>query len=346
MNLQVVEKIADAVLYEGYLLYPYRPSAVKNQRRFNFGVLVPQSYSEAQVPGTEPCSMQTECLLLGDSDSSLDVKVRFLHLCEQETNGTTWQEAVTREVDASNLKLSSLMAEPHRVPILYSSTKEEGFERDACGEVGSTTIRNQETIEGVIELQVADCGLTVTASKRLFKIQAKILNLTPLKTASAKSRDEALMFSLVSAHTIFGAHNGEFVSLLDPPEEFREAAAGCQNIGVWPVLAGEEGRRDLLLSSPIILYDYPQIAPESAGDLFDGAEIDEILTLRIMTLTDAEKEEMRGTDERARQILERIETLSLEQLMKLHGAMRGLRALENDPLSESHERIGMASAGR
>ena len=77
-----------------------------------------------------------------------------------------------------------------------------------------------------------------------------------------------------------------------------------------------------MLSSPIILYDYPQIAPESAGDLYDGTEIDEILTLRIMTLTDEEKREMRSVDERARQILERTEKLSTHEMMKLHGALR------------------------
>jgi hydrogenase maturation protease len=95
-------------------------------------------------------------------------------------------------------------------------------------------------------------------------------------------------------------------------------------------MAGEEGARDCMLSSPIILYDYPQIAPESAGDLFDGTEIDEILTLRIMTLTDEEKREMRGVDERARRILERTETLPLEGLMKLHGAMRSPRPARED----------------
>jgi hydrogenase maturation protease len=82
-----------------------------------------------------------------------------------------------------------------------------------------------------------------------------------------------------------------------------------------------------MLSSPIILYDYPQIAPESPGDLFDGAEIDEILSLRIMTMTEEEKQEMRESDDRARRILERTETLPEEQLMKLHGALRGLRTI-------------------
>ena len=79
-----------------------------------------------------------------------------------------------------------------------------------------------------------------------------------------------------------------------------------------------------VLSSPIILYDYPQIAPESAGNLFDSTEIDEILSLRILTLTDAEKAEMRQSDDRTRGILERTENMPEEQFMKLHGILRGL----------------------
>jgi len=143
-------------------------------------------------------------------------------------------------------------------------------------------------------------------------------------------REQALLRSLASTHTILGIQDGTFVSAVDPPESLRELAAHCQNIGTWPVLLGEEGQRDTMLSSPIILYDYPQIAPESSGDLFDGTEIDEILSLRIMTMTDDEKREMRQSDERARQILERTETLPVEQLMKLHGALRGLRPLKED----------------
>jgi hydrogenase maturation protease len=143
-------------------------------------------------------------------------------------------------------------------------------------------------------------------------------------------RDEALMHSLVSAHLVLGVQRGEFVSLLEPPAELQELAAQCQNVGVWPVLVGEQGQRDSLLASPIILYDYPQIAPESAGDLFDGTEIDEILSLRIMTLTDEEKNEIRQSDDRARQILERTDAMPAEQFMKLHGAMRGMRPLKED----------------
>jgi hypothetical protein len=125
---------------------------------------------------------------------------------------------------------------------------------------------------------------------------------------------------------------GEFVSLMDPPPELQEAARMCKNEGTWPVLVGDEesGDRSTMLSSPIILYDYPKIAPESPGELFDGTEIDEILTLRVMTMTDAEKEEMRQTDERARQILERTESLPEERLLKMHGVVRELRSFDDD----------------
>ena len=124
--------------------------------------------------------------------------------------------------------------------------------------------------------------------------------------------------------------------------------ASCKNVGTWPVLVGEEGQCDTLLSSPIILYDYPQIAPESAGDLFDGTEIDEILSLRIMTLTDDEKREMSQSDERARQMLERTETMPVEQLMKLHGVLRGRSSPGHlaHPRRRPNERVGMAAPRR
>jgi hydrogenase maturation protease len=373
MNLDLVERIANAVLYEGYILYPYRPSAVKNQQRWNWGALCPRSYSEAQS-GTEAWAMQTECLVEGDPHATLDVKVRFLHLLEREVgvpnavsemrvagsddgeiqssisdadfsvvpslevNGNlfqTWQEAVERDVIMPAIKLSEAVAEAQRLTFEFQTSNGIGPLRDeSSGQIAGIITRKQQTIEGAIEVRVDE--LTQSSSNRrsqetkTFKINVRILNLTPLEDANRKSRDEALMRSLVSTHTILGVRGGEFVSLLDPPDAFRGAAASCENTGTYPVLVGEEGARDCMLSSPIILYDYPQIAPESAGELFDGTEIDEILTLRIMTLTDEEKREMRGVDERARKILERTEMLPAEQLMKMHGAMRSLNPKEKE----------------
>jgi hypothetical protein len=360
MSMSLVEKIADAVLYEGYILYPYRPSAVKNQQRWNFGALCPQAYSLAQG-GTESWTMQTEFLVQGRAGTVLDIKVRFLHLLLREVGVAdadpvsdplpdpgaadirapisksgfrlvpslevsgkvfqTWQEAVEREVSLTGIVLEDGIDEPKRLTFSFAASETiEPLPDESNGRTVGILIRRQEALAGAIEVSVA------RVANQALKITVRILNLTPLDDASQKSRDDALMKSFVSTHTILKVSNGEFASLLDPPEFLREAAAGCGNLGTYPVLAGEKGSLDCMLSSPIILYDYPQIAPESAGNLYDGTEIDEILTLRIMTLTDEEKREMRGADERARQILERTEILPIEQLIKMHGVMKSVKS--------------------
>ena len=123
------------------------------------------------------------------------------------------------------------------------------------------------------------------------------------------------------------APGGKFVSLLDPDPDCIQLSKTCRNIGTWPVLVGdkEKHEHDTMLSSPIILYDYPEIAPESAGDLFDSTEIDELLTLRVQALTDTEKIEMQRVDEQARKILERAENLRPEDFLKMHGTLRDVR---------------------
>jgi cell division protein FtsL len=420
MNPTLVEKIADAVLYEGYILYPYRPSAVKNQQRWNFGALCPESYSVARR-GTESWTMQTECLVCATQLTTLNLKVRFLHLLTREVmvpvpitdlksqisdlksqnsdrrsqisdlksessdltsqisdlrsqisehegqtsdlksqlatlhfqlvpslevNGKlfqTWQEAIEREVRLPEIALGRESDQSYELTFSFPATETIEELRDAAsGQLPGVLVRKQQEIRGAVQVRISECGMpngSMAGSaesnpkpeigKRnagaLFKITVQILNQTPLENAEQRSRDDALMRSFVSTHTILNAQNGDFVSLLDPPEAFREAAESCTNLGTYPVLAGEEGHRNWMLSSPIILYDYPQIAPESAGNLYDGTEIDEILTLRIMTLTEEEKREMRGADDRARLILERTESLPMEQLMKMHGAMKSVK---------------------
>ena len=326
MNQTIAEKIANAVLYEGYILYPYRPSALKNQQRFNFGVLLPPLYSAAR-PGAESWLMQTECLALGAANTTLEVKSRFLHLRERATNtpnGLRWQEAAEREMVAPSLRLRELGERPQRWPFFFPAARETEFLRDERGGITGEILRKQAALEATVELRLADCGVR-TERGQLFRLTVRVSNQTPFENAIYRSRDEALLYSLVSTHTILRVRGGEFISLLDPPAQFREEAAACHNFGAWPALVGEEGARDTLLLSPIILYDYPQIAPESAGDFFDGAEIDEMLTLRVLTLTEKERQEARDGDARAREILERTEALPAEQLMKLHGALRGMR---------------------
>jgi hypothetical protein len=355
MNRHAVDQIAKAVLYEGYMLYPYRPSSVKNQQRWNFGVLCPQTYCDAQN-ASEKFAMQTECLVLGDRRTALEIRVRFLHLVSRSVGKSTavyadpsadnrqqgsavhfvstdllvvngrryqpWQEAVEQEIVLSDINLETLAR--------TSTTKEFSFPaehsieplRELDDEIAGVLLRDRSAVSGEITVSAVDFH------DGSFQLTVAIRNVTPFQSTPRTSRDEALLHSLVSAHTVLGVEDGAFISLLTPPENFADRATNCKNIGTWPVLIGEAGNADTLLSSPIILYDYPQIAPESAGDLFDGTEIDEILSLRILTLTDEEKLEMSQSDERARQMLERTESMPAEQFMKLHGALRSLRPLK------------------
>jgi hydrogenase maturation protease len=162
------------------------------------------------------------------------------------------------------------------------------------------------------------------------RVRLELENASVLASGADAKREEALPQSLVSAHLVLGVVDGEFISLLDPSVEYKDSVAGCNNVGVFPVLAGEEPDRTLMLCSPIILYDYPKIAPESEGDFFDSTEMDEMLTLRVLTLTDAEKEEMRQGDPRARRILERTESLTGEAMLKVHGVVRSLREIREE----------------
>jgi hypothetical protein len=344
MNRPLVDPIADAVLYEGYILYPYRPST-KNRQRWTFGGLYPEPY--CRQGGGDAWTQQTECLVVGDLATSLEVVVRFLHLTSRQVGDIdpplaewpkgeepsfqpveslrvgdrsfqTWQEAETREFAIEPSTVGEILANPISRAFRFPGGRRSEPLIGPNGMVLGILVREQDDVAGSVEVSATE------VEEGLYRVTVRVSNTAPLEAGSI-TRDRALLRALVSTHAILGVERGEFVSLMDPPDRWRSAASACRNIGVWPVLVGEEGRSEMMLSSPIILYDYPKIAPESAGDLFDGTEIDEILTLRIMTLTDEEKGEMVAVDERAGELLARTETLAREQLMGLHGTFRGLR---------------------
>jgi hypothetical protein len=346
-----VEKIAATVLYEGYVLWPYRRSAQKNQRRWTFGGVYPRAFSE--TAGTnDPWLMQTQCLVSGEGPT-VEVKVRFLHVVERKVASLravgcgfqtrpyrgegrdaaarlefvdelrvgderylAWEEAAEREVVVSGLGLADLGAPVQAGISIPVGTEEEPL-KDEGGEVVGALVRSWRSLVGTVEISAEPVG------EGLFVLTVKIMNTAPW---DGQDREEVLRQTFVSTHTILRVEGGEFVSLMDPPEELRRFAEECENVKTWPVLAGEEGVKNTVLSSPIILYDHPKVAPESPGDLFDGGEIDQLLTLSILSLTDEEKEEARATDPRAREILDRSESLSEEDLMGLHGTVRSLHA--------------------
>lgn len=308
MSFDSIEKIADAVLYEGYILYPYRPSAIKNRQRWNFGTLYPRAYVTAQAPD-ESSAFHTECLIEGDAESVVDARVRFLQLMNLEDSGS---EGVARSRTVESVRLGSL-AEGLEYMFDFSYLAEEEKQR-APTTFSGIPLRGRLTIQADL------------LREGLYRVAATFTNETGHDGLPAQAR------AFTSAHLLLHVRDGAFVSLLEPPAEFESEAKRCVNQGVFPVLVGE--RNDRMLCSPIILYDYPQVAPESAGDYFDGCEMDEMLALRVLTLTDDEKAEIRRGDSRAREILARTEMLPADHLLKLHGAVRDLRPAEADATSD------------
>jgi hypothetical protein len=336
VNRELAEKVANAVLYEGYMLYPYRPSAIKNRQRWTFGILYPPSYCEVSC-GTERSAMHTECLLEAHALASVHIEVRFLHLLARQVRQQTgegmlpvpaltvqgrliesWDEAVERSA-GFEIRVGD---PPREFGFSFPGSTNTVSLRDSSGQLIGEVRRLQHEVRGTVAVA---SGLVRDG---VWKLTTDVENLSS-DVDGALDRNAALLRSLLSAHALLTVNGGSFVSLLDPPNELQTAARACHNRGHFPVLLGAEGERDMLLCSPILLYDYPQIAPESAGDFCDATEMDEMLTLRLITLTDAEKAEIRQGDDRARILLARTEQGTREQLMRIHGTIRSLR-----PVSE------------
>jgi hypothetical protein len=346
--MDAVEKIVRTCLYEGYLLWPYRRSALKNVKRWTFGGVYPQACADALG---EPSRMQTQVLLDTAGDTEVTVRVRFLHVVERTVlkegpdgpepvdaltvdaeRYLAWQEATERDVlvpvtpntvlDCAARTAIDIPAGDDREPLV-----------DRTGLHVGTLVRSWKALTGTVEAdaeRVADGVLRLTV---------RIDNTTPspLPAAGARhAREDASAYAFVSTHTVLHSDSGRFLSLIDPPEHLRSAAEACENQGTWPVLVGGAAApRDggtgahTMLSSPVTLYDFPAVAPESPGDLFDGGEIDQLLILSVLSLTEEEQAEARACDPRAREILDRCAALRPDELLALHGTIREFRPRED-----------------
>ena len=336
-HLEHARKVADAVLYEGYVLYPYRRSAQKNRTRFQFGVLMPPPYRA--VDEHEPSASQTECLMECPPDAELDIGLRFLHLqrrtaqlIEPSTGAATdvdtlrvgeaeyssWDEAVEREQHFHGCVADLLDTHTELLFEFGESVVTENLV-GLDGEQAGRLLRRCEALAGAIVVRAERTAGPYGAIRLRVRVENRTEPRVPLR-----SRDDGLKYSLIAAHLLIGVAGGSFLSLTDPPEWASGEVAGCVNVGTWPVLAGPPECRDLMLCSPVILYDHPEVAPESAGDLYDATEIDEILTLRTLALTDEERQEARATDPRAADLIDRLDDLPAEMLERMHGAIRYL----------------------
>jgi hypothetical protein len=337
-HLEHARKVADAILYEGYLLYPYRRSAAKNQVRFQFGVLMPPGYRE--LDDSEPSASQTECLLECTDDAEILVVLRFLQLQRRTvqavspddgqlrevgslyldgTEYTSWDEAAEREQHVTVLA-GRLLEEDRNAEFHASGGQSEEPLTDSRGRRAGWLVREWAAADGMIRLHAE----RVAGPYQALKLRVRVENHAASR-ALLRTRTDGLRQALIAAHLLIGVPGGRFLSLTDPPEWAAAEAGQCVNTGTWPVLAGPQGCTELMLSSPVILYDHAEVAAESPADLFDATEIDEILTLRTMALTDEEKREARSSDPRAADLIDRMDHLPPEMLDRLHGAIRYLR---------------------
>ncbi len=346
MSLSLARAVADAVLYEGYLLYPYRASSQKNQARWQFGILGPPG-AAATGTGEEP-DMFADCLLTQHQHAAVEIHLRFLQLqsrsAEEMDDGggftpvdeltvgaarwLSWDEAVEREVALGPFAVAALGGQETVLPVEIPGGEEVEEVRDASGQLAGRLVRRRRPLHGEVRLEAAAAG---GALARL-RVGAVNTAAAPASAVAAGwTRQDAIARSFIGTHLLLSVQDADFVSLLEPPPEAQEAAAICGQHRCWPVLAGPEGQTDVLLVSPIILYDHPAVAPESSVALYDSTEIDEILTLRVLTLTEEEKAEARATDPRAAAIIDRCEALSPEDLQQLHGILRNPHALDVGP---------------
>jgi hypothetical protein len=337
-HLAHARQVADAVLYEGYLLYPYHQAAQKNQVRFQFGVLMPPGY--AQVDPNEPAVQQTECLLECPDSAQVRVLARFLQLqdrCVQSvspdtgeledvgalyvagTEYTSWSDAAEREQQAT-VTVGGLLDGDQDLEFHIGPGELAEDITDEAGRQAGRLVRRWSALDGVIRLHAE----RVAGPYQALRLRLRLEN-TSTPRAQFAVREDGLRHAMIAAHVLIAVPGGRFLSMTDPPEWAATEVSACENIGTWPVLAGPPDCRDLLLSSPVILYDHPEVAAESAGQLFDSTEIDEILTLRTLALTDAEKRAARATDSRVAEMMDRLDDLPPEMLDRLHGAIRYLR---------------------
>jgi hypothetical protein len=341
MDFRAARGIADAVFYEGYLLYPYTATSSKNKLRWQFGVVVPKA---AEAAGTgEHAHQQTEVLFECGANAQIELLFRFLQVQARTVEARTgdaftpvvsltvggtahlaFDESIEREVAATYRPVAGA---PASVPFAFGGARNVEDLRDADGAVVGRVVRERWPVTGRLSLEATlianvrpPLAAAASADRTVWRLRVRAENASDVVAAS--ERGVVVRTAFVSAHTLLAITDGAFWSPIDAPEPALAARASAVNEHTWPVLVGnphaDEQRAPMLLSSPIVLADFPQIAAQTNADAFDGTEIDELLNLSVLSLSDAERAEARATDPRARAIIERAEAFDAADLARTH----------------------------
>ncbi len=339
----ILENITHTLLYEGYALYPYHRSAIKNQKPIPFGVVFPEAYHAGNVHAHS--TMQTQAIIKGIEDFSICICVRFLHLkkihlfeyadttnefvpvdyldINQRTFQAGWQ-TIERKVNTGDVQISQLVNNKKTVLICFDKILDTKNIYDEAGKIAAKQIDCVLSIKGSLVIEAAAIENTHNA----FRITVNITNTTHVENAETISRDEILSQSFLSTHIILQTNDASFISHQNPGEKWQSAIAACENMNTWPILIDESNKT--MLSSPIILYDYPKLNAQSPGDLFDSTEIEEALLLHVSVLSDDEKKKIRQSDEKLDAMLNKVSQVTPEEFNKFHSGLKHSRKNQTD----------------
>ena len=256
-HLEHARKVADAILYEGYLLYPYRQSAQKNQVRFQFGVLMPPGYAGRSTTASRPparpsawwsapttrrswsccgsCSCSGgPCRRSRPDDGDLR-EVGTLYVDGTEYTG--WDEAAEREqhVTVRSATCSRRTGTPSSTPARASRPQDL---TDARGRRAGRLVREWAAADGMIRLHAE----RVAGPYQALRLRVRVENHTASR-AQLRTRTDGLRQRADRRAPMIGVPGGRFLSMTDPPEWAAAEVRQCVNTGTWPVLGGPGGLR-------------------------------------------------------------------------------------------------------
>jgi hypothetical protein len=286
-----VEALVDTLLYEGYALYPYTPAAAKNATPTPFGIVYPPTYAESQPAAFS--KLRLECVLRGGPEATVTGSVRFL-----QSSGPR-HEAVERRLDPGRATLAELARGPVRIEFDLPGEPAEG----------------EAPLRGRVAMRAELLGPELARVKLCVHNDSE---LGPTEAGEA-TRAEALHRSLLSVHPLLEVAGGEFVSPLERDGELGAAIEACDSVNTYPVLVGEG--ETAVMGATIMLPDHPELAPESLGNLFDNTEIEEALLLHVQALSEEEREGIAQQDPAVRQMIERADRVTDDEMLGLHGRL-------------------------
>ena len=298
---EVAEAMAKSLLYEGYALYPYTPTATKNATPTPFGIAYPTAYASHQPAAFD--HVRIEVVARPGEGARIEGVALFL-----QAAGTRHQ-ATERRIEIGPLTVAELLAEPCEIPFAFDSAPPEQA-------TGAPPEGSPEVLSGDVCLSATEAG------EGRVRVAIRVRNTTPLPEpeAEAMERGEALRRALLSCHTMLGISAGSFASPVENEGELGAAVEACENVNAWPVLASPDD--DAVLGAAILLPDHPQIAPQSNVNFFDNTEIEEALVLHVQALSESERAAIDDQDPAVREMIERAEATSQEQILSLHGMMQ------------------------